>query len=187
MNDNSERKHGPSLSPLTYWVWRTVREHGPITSDALCKLLPEMPVARVRMRLYNLRDAGYLASAQTKAYNCSTFSITAKVPRDEHGLEALLQANPVFQGQQKERGRTPREVAEPIQPQPRLLPPPPQPMAPHNHWASCTGTLSQHPPVVGPGSLDARRLPSLAPGLSGRTHDNAARALGVVEAGARNG
>lgn len=183
------------LSPLTYWVWRTVAEHGPISTDKLRALLPEMPHDRLSMRLFNLRSMGYICAARG-AGRYATFSKGHRTPEDVDGLEQLLAENLVFQGKAEDAAQVKRaRRAEPTEP-PAPLPVPlaPLPVGPshltaaaHNHWLASAHVFGQRPPVVRAGSLDALRLASRQFGRAHHAVHQAERSLGVVEAGGCRG
>lgn len=182
----------PALAPRTYWAWRTVRDHGPLTSAEVHEHMPGMTLERVAMSLYNMVTAGYLRSIKRPGQRSRLFEVTDRVPDDLAALEQQLQADPVFLRLQVQmpsertcpgpsrRRRKPGEAMEPAA-EPFV---PAQPEAPHhNHWVSAGAAWPPRPPVVRPGSLDARRLPSLQ---FGQPRQGADVALGVVEAGTRH-
>ena len=176
------------LLPLTYWAWRTVHCHGPITSDDACRLMPGTDLALVRFRLYNLVQYGYVQSSPgAKAYKSKLFTALG-TPHQADRLEAMLAQNSIFRGDAiEENGRVSRRP--PQKPAAAPVSPPSQPLAvpevrsdePHvNRWAATTSAMGGRPLVVRPGSLDARRLASVRFGQAAARveHD-----LGVVEAG----
>lgn len=89
---------GRWMAPLTYWVWRTVCKHGPVSSDRLRELLPRMSPKLLSNRLYNLRRRGYLDSAAQPGQKWAVFTSTRLLPPSQAELERALLADPVYQG-----------------------------------------------------------------------------------------